>query len=101
MAFGAFGGPTTAAPADPSARKRSKVALLLLLPGVAYLALFFVVPLISLFVTSLKSPIAGGGKGAYQLDFVWQNYPNYFVDSGEVLLRTGGYALAATYASNL
>jgi len=96
VAFGAFGGPTTAAPADPSARKRSKVALFLLLPGVAYLALFFVVPLVSLFVTALKSPIPGGGKGAYQFDFVWQNYPNYFVDNGEVLVRTGIYALAAT-----
>jgi spermidine/putrescine transport system permease protein len=96
MAFGAFGGTATASPVDPGARKRSKVALFLLLPGIAYLALFFVVPFFSLLVTSFKSPIPNAGKGQYQLDFIWQNYPNAFGPYGEIMLRTGFYAVAAT-----
>ena len=50
MAFGAF---ATAGPATEAApRKRSRIALFLLLPGIAYLALFFLVPLVSLILTS-------------------------------------------------
>jgi spermidine/putrescine transport system permease protein len=95
VAFGAFT-TTTAAPVEPALRRRSRVALFLLLPGIAYLALFFIVPFISLVITSLKSPVPGAGKGAYQLDFIWQNYPAVFGTYGEVMLRTAGYAVAAT-----
>ena len=57
MAFGVVGGsPSTSAPVDVEPARKSRVALLLLLPGVAYLALFFVVPFVSLIITSLQAP---------------------------------------------
>ncbi|MFM1844968.1 MAG: hypothetical protein RI917_286 [Actinomycetota bacterium] len=49
MAFVALGG---SAPAKQQAPKKAgRVALLLLLPGIAYLALFFLTPLVSLVIT--------------------------------------------------
>jgi len=95
MAFGAFS-TTSTTPVEAAPRKRSKVALLLLLPGLAYLALFFLVPLVSLVLTSFQSKIPGSDIGEYQYDFVWQNYPTVFGIYGEHIGRSFGYALAAT-----
>lgn len=95
MAFGAF--TTTAAPpVDASPRRRSKIALILLLPGLAYLALFFLVPLVSLVMTSLQSKVPGGDIGEYQLDLLFSNYGTVVGLYGEHILRSFGYALAAT-----
>lgn len=95
MAFGAF--TTTSAPVAESApRKRGKIAILLLLPGLAYLALFFLVPLVSLVLTSLQSKIPGSDIGEYQADVVWQNYPTVVGIYGAHIGRSFGYALAAT-----
>ena len=52
MAITAFTGVATTADTSPR-RKKSWVALVLLLPGLLYLVLFFIVPLISLVITSL------------------------------------------------
>jgi len=95
MAFGAFT-TTSATPVEAAPRKRSKVALLLLLPGLAYLALFFLVPLVSLVITSFQSKVPGSDIGEYQYDFVWQNYPTVIGIYGEHIGRSFGYALAAT-----
>ena len=54
MAFTAFSG--TAQAAEPAVRRRSPIALLLLLPGMFYLILFFVTPFFSLIITSLQEP---------------------------------------------
>jgi spermidine/putrescine transport system permease protein len=95
MAFGAF---STAAPAsvEPALRRRSKVALLLLLPGIAYLALFFLVPLVSLVLTSFQTKTPGADLGEYNYAFQWQNYPSVVGTYGAHILRSFGYAAAAT-----
>jgi spermidine/putrescine transport system permease protein len=95
MAFGAFS--TTSAPAVESApKRRSKIALILLLPGIAYLALFFLVPLVQLVITSFQSKVPGGDLGEYQNDFAWQNYPMVISTYSEHIFRAFGYATLAT-----
>ncbi|MFT2817879.1 ABC transporter permease [Leifsonia sp. A12D58] len=94
MAFAAFATPTTAA--DPAPRRSSKVALLLLLPGILYLVLFFLTPLISLVLTSLQEPAEFGDVGQFQYAFKWENYVQVISDYWPHILRSFGYALAAT-----
>ena len=67
MAFAAFATPTTAA--EPAPRRSSRVALLLLLPGILYLVLFFLTPLVSLLLTSLQEPAEFGDVGQFQYAF--------------------------------
>ena len=54
MAFGAFSTGTPVA-AEPAVRRRSPIALFLLLPGALYLSLFFLVPLAVVFGISLAT----------------------------------------------
>jgi spermidine/putrescine transport system permease protein len=94
MAFGAF---ATAGPAaDVAPRRRSWVALVLLLPGIAYLALFFLAPLISLVLTSFEQPVEFGDIGQYETAFRWQNYLDVIGLYGPHILRSFFYALLAT-----
>ena len=94
MAFGAF---ATSAPVVESApRRRSKVALLLLLPGIAYLALFFLVPLVSLILTSFQEKTPGTDIGVYNYAFNVENYAFIFTTYGEHMLRSVFYAVVAT-----
>lgn len=94
MAFAAFG--STAAPVEQAPRKRSWVALVLLLPGLAYLALFFLTPLISLVLTSLQAPVEFGDVGQYEAAFRIENYAKAIESYWPHFLRAFGYALAAT-----
>lgn len=107
MAFGAFGGGGGAAVAgaggasgrdavEPGSRRRSKVALLLLLPGTVYLALTYVAPLVSLVLTSLMAPSPTFDIGQYVYAFQLQNYAQALTQYGEILGRSFLYALAAT-----
>ncbi|GAA4060152.1 ABC transporter permease [Agromyces indicus] len=93
MAFAAFA-TTEAQPQAP--RKRSRIALLLLLPGILYLVLFFLTPLISLLLTSLQAPSEFGDIGVYDYAFNWQNYVDVVNAYWPHILRSFGYALAAT-----
>ena len=94
MAFGAF---ATSAPVVESApRRRSRVALLLLLPGIAYLALFFLVPLVSLILTSFQEKTPGTDIGVYNYAFNLENYAFIFSTYGEHMLRSVFYAVVAT-----
>jgi len=95
MAFGAFGGTATVV-AEPAVRKRSKVALILLLPGILYLALFFLAPLISLVLTSFQAPVEFGDIGQYQSAFKWENYTTVISTYGEHIIRSFVFALVAT-----
>ena len=73
-----------AKPTEEGLRPRSAwVPWVLLGPGLAWLFVFFVIPLFELGRGSLRS----GGLS---------NYSNVFSDNGEVILRTFGYALVAT-----
>lgn len=55
-----------------AAQRRARTAYLLLIPGIAWLAIFFVVPIVSLFLTSLQAPT--GTSGVYQPAFQVSNY---------------------------
>ena len=98
MAFGAFAssGPDLSAAAP---KRRSYVALLLLLPGVIYLAATFVAPLVSLLLTSFKEPGGTFEIGEYVYAFRWENYLEVFERFGEIFGRTFLYSGIATIAA--
>jgi spermidine/putrescine transport system permease protein len=76
--------------------KSSRVALLLLAPGMIYLALFFLTPFISLIITSLKTASMTGEIGMYDFAFQVSNYA-YAVESYlPQIIRSFIYALVAT-----
>lgn len=57
-----------------SAKRRSRTAYFLLLPGMGWLALFFAIPFITLVITSLQVPVPGT-TGQYMAAFEIMNYP--------------------------
>jgi len=93
VAITAFTGAAAAAPHRPT--RHGRVAFLLLLPGIAYLVLFFIVPLISLIITSLEAPSADV-YGAYVYGFQWQNYFDVIGQYAEQIGRSFLFALLAT-----
>ena len=93
MAFAAFA-TTEAQPQAP--KRKSRIALFLLLPGILYLVLFFLTPLISLTLTSLQVPSEFGDIGQFDYAFNWQNYVDVVQLYWPHILRSFGYALVAT-----
>ena len=80
-----------------SNRQRSKLApYLMILPALAYLGVFYVVPFISLFRTSLSR--MGGSVYLPKLTFAWDfsNYGHALSIYRDQILRSFGYALSAT-----
>ncbi|TGD88482.1 ABC transporter permease [Mycolicibacterium sp. CH28] len=80
-----------------SNRQRSKLApYLMILPALAYLGIFYVVPFVSLFRTSLSN--MGGSIYLPKLEFAWDfsNYGHALIAYKEQILRSFGYALSAT-----
>jgi spermidine/putrescine transport system permease protein len=94
MAFAAFASTTNAADAAP--RRSSRIALLLLLPGILYLVLFFLAPLVSLLLTSFQAPAEFGDVGQFSYAFRWENYADVMRDYWPHIVRSFGFALAAT-----
>ena len=82
---------------DEDPRRRGLVGYLLLFPGGAWLALFFIVPTVTLVSTSLYDP-AGSLATGYQMTGYWQNYTQALSDYSPQLVRSFLYALAATGA---
>ena len=99
MAFAAFGAGGPAPVAAPT--KKGRVAILLLLPGLLYLGLFFLTPLISLVITSLETPDPSGDIGRYQYGFEIANYWYVIETYWPHILRSFTYALIATVAALL
>ena len=93
MAFSAF---ATGTAQEQAPRRKSRIALLLLLPGILYLVLFFLVPLVSLVITSLQTPVPNGDIGQYQSSFNWQNYVTSITQYGDQIVRSFFYAVLAT-----
>jgi len=80
-----------------STRQRSRIApYLMILPALAYLGVFYVVPFFSLLRTSLST--MGGSVYLPQLTFAWDfgNYGQALTDYRDQILRSFGYALTAT-----
>ena len=94
MAFAAFA--TIPGAAETVQRRRSPIALLLLLPGILYLVLFFLTPLVSLLLTSFQAPSEFGDIGQYSYAFKWENYLQVVSDYWPHILRSFGFALIAT-----
>ena len=66
---------------------------LLLLPGAAWLLLFFAVPMGFMLVMSLQE---GSLSGGYHLTWNWGIYPMVVDQYGNLFVRSVGYALATT-----
>ena len=80
---------------EPERRRGGVIALALLVPGLAYLALFFLVPFVSLLITSfgINDTATYGG---YYYAFYWQNYIDVIAAYWPQFLRSFWYALLAT-----
>lgn len=89
--------PAEGATAKPvsAARRGGVVALALLIPGLAYLALFFLVPFVSLVMTSfgVNDP---NEYGVFSYGFQWQNYVDAISSYWPQFLRSFWFALLAT-----
>lgn len=94
MAFAALGqgGAKTAQPTQSS-----RVAFVLLAPGVIYLGLFFLTPLISLIITSLKTASMTGVIGMYDYGFEVGNYAYAISQYWPQISRSFVYAVIATF----
>jgi spermidine/putrescine transport system permease protein len=102
MAIAAFGHATGSGPKQTAPGKKSaKVAFLLLAPGLMYLAIFFVAPLISLVITSLQTVDFSTGFAVYNYGFEVGNYVNVVSQYGEQIGRSFMYAFFATIAALL
>ena len=80
-----------------SNRQRSRIApYLMILPALAYLGVFYVVPFFSLFRTSLST--MGGSIYLPKLTFAWEfgNYGRALSEYRDQILRSFGYAFCAT-----
>lgn len=102
MAIAAFGHASSGGskPATPG-KNSAKVALLLLAPGLMYLAIFFVAPLFSLVLTSLQTVDYTTGFAVYSFGFEFSNYVNVVSQYGEQIGRSFIYAFFATIAALL
>jgi spermidine/putrescine transport system permease protein len=95
MAIAAFTSSTSAAP-DLQKRRGGAVAFVLLLPGLLYLGLFFLVPLISLIITSLQVP-SEQVFGSYDYAFHWQTYVDVVGQYWTQIWRSFFFAILATF----
>ncbi|MEZ5185794.1 MAG: ABC transporter permease [Candidatus Nanopelagicales bacterium] len=79
-------------------RRGKFVPYLLMAPGMLWLAIFFVVPIASLFLTSLQTPVAGGQVGEFEQTFHFANYIDTLTDSTYYipLIRSFVYSGVAT-----
>ena len=89
------------APPPPTRRGRRWTPYLLLLPGMAWLAVFFVVPLVTLFSTSLQVPVPGGEIGQFQPAFRLANYADAISEYAPQFIRSFLYAGIATVVALL
>ena len=77
-------------------KRKGKTAYFLLIPGMAWLVFFFVIPLGSLFLTSLERPLGSGPSAGYTSALRWQNYTEAISKYDTEFLRSFWYAGLAT-----
>ena len=83
-----------AAPVEPK-KRRSRTAYVLLGPGMAWLTVFFAIPFVTLFLTSLQAPVPGK-SGRYQPGFELANYSEALGEYWPQFIRSFFYAGIAT-----
>jgi spermidine/putrescine transport system permease protein len=69
---------------------------LLLLPGMGFLLIFFIIPIFNLAQTSTQTAVGGGDTGQYEQTFRFANYVDAFVENREQFARSFIYAIIAT-----
>ncbi len=74
-------------------RRRRTMAYTLLAPGVLFLLIFFVIPLINQLWVSLMT---GNADKGFEPNWNWSVYPDSIDKYSEQLLRSVGYAATAT-----
>jgi spermidine/putrescine transport system permease protein len=77
------------------AQRRSRTGYFLLLPGMAWLGIFFAIPFVTLFMTSLQAPVEGA-SGQYVPAFQVSNYADAIIEYWPQFLRSFLYAGIAT-----
>ena len=77
-------------------RRNRRTAYLLLAPGLLWLVIFFVYPLINLAETSTKTPAPTFETGEFVQTFRFMNFIDAFVNNQEQFYRSFVYALLAT-----
>ena len=77
-------------------RGRRSTPYLLLLPGMAWLVLFFAVPVFALASLSLQTRVPGAEIGVYTQTFRWANYSDALAEYAPQFLRSFLYAGLAT-----
>jgi spermidine/putrescine transport system permease protein len=81
----------------PDGHRRGLTGYLLMVPGTVWLALFFLVPTLTLVSTSLYDP-AGSIAAGYAMAWELGNYVEAIEVYGPTFVRSFGYAFAATVA---
>jgi spermidine/putrescine transport system permease protein len=81
---------------DVPRRGRRGTPYLLLLPGLAWLFVFFAIPIFTLFGTSLQTPAPSGDIGAFVQTFRFANYSDAVQEYLTQLVRSFAYAGIAT-----
>jgi len=96
MSVAQYGGGVAAATPDVEQERRSgRTGYLLLLPGILWLLVFFLLPTIQLAATGLLDP-AGSLETGYAMTFAWSNYVDALVQYQDQFLRSFLYAGVAT-----
>ena len=95
-------GPAGSGDAENEAlRRRGRVGYLLILPGFIFMLLFFVLPVFSLLATSLYVKPEGADVGQFVPALEFGNYAVVLANYWPAILRSFGFALAATAAALL
>ena len=76
--------------------KKARTPYLLLLPGMGFLLIFFIIPIFNLAQTSTQTALGGGDTGQYEQTFRFANYVDAFVENREQFARSFVYAIIAT-----
>ncbi len=87
--------PAPHSPVDGGTSKRRRWGWLLLIPGMLWLAAFFLFPTVQLFFTSLYDP-SGSYVQGYSMTWHFANYANYIGDNWNLFVRSFTYAGIAT-----
>jgi spermidine/putrescine transport system permease protein len=77
------------------AQRSSRTGYLLLFPGLAWLGVFFAIPFVTLFMTSLQKPVPGK-TGKYMFGLEFSNYTGAITEYWPQFLRSFLYAGIAT-----
>jgi spermidine/putrescine transport system permease protein len=85
----------TEAASDRSVRSGRRIPYVLILPGILFLFVFFIVPLITLFKISLSEK-PDRLRPEYDFTWEWGNFEQAFTRFGEHLIRAFAFAAIAT-----